>query len=292
MSAPSLRTCVAAMQQRLSPPTSVQKVSIAIDGGGVLHLDAVAADVRMRTQAKGACLHVAVGGMRRPRPHPGRRCRACGRRGGNRHAAPDRSRRPAARARDIVATDGAAAFLPCDRRRPRRSPPHRGARQPTLSVGMHCATGDWRSALVSPSVMRMRPWRSRSLHRAAADLGARGLRTTAGRRASSSWASPRRSRPSVWRASRNGLASFARAGGPAPPDCRLRGRTDLCCGGNFDALARAEPCEGGRWPAPKRAHGARCQDAPKGALSPRSNAADGRWHRRPVCVVVNGSAPR
>src|SRR5262249_31941065 len=38
------------------------KVSVAIDGGGVLHLDAVAADVRMRAQASGAYLHVAVGG--------------------------------------------------------------------------------------------------------------------------------------------------------------------------------------------------------------------------------------
>src|SRR5207253_10593524 len=37
------------------------KVSIALDGGGVPHLDAVAADVRMRTEAGGACL-VAVAG--------------------------------------------------------------------------------------------------------------------------------------------------------------------------------------------------------------------------------------
>ncbi|HZD27603.1 MAG TPA: precorrin-3B synthase, partial [Xanthobacteraceae bacterium] len=38
------------------------KISIALDGGGALHLDAVAADVRMRAEAGGKCLHVAVAG--------------------------------------------------------------------------------------------------------------------------------------------------------------------------------------------------------------------------------------
>ena len=38
------------------------KISIALDGGGALHLDAVAADVRMRAEAGGTCLHVAVAG--------------------------------------------------------------------------------------------------------------------------------------------------------------------------------------------------------------------------------------
>src|SRR5262245_55955941 len=38
------------------------KVSIALDGGGALHLDAVAADVRMRAEAGGRCLHIAVAG--------------------------------------------------------------------------------------------------------------------------------------------------------------------------------------------------------------------------------------
>jgi precorrin-3B synthase len=38
------------------------KVSIALDGGGAFHLDAIAADVRMRADLGGTCLHLAVGG--------------------------------------------------------------------------------------------------------------------------------------------------------------------------------------------------------------------------------------
>src|SRR5262249_56040079 len=45
------------------------KVSIALDGGGVLHLDAVAADVRMRAEDGGMRLHVAVGGDGASAPH-------------------------------------------------------------------------------------------------------------------------------------------------------------------------------------------------------------------------------
>jgi precorrin-3B synthase len=44
---------------RLSP-----KVCVTIDGGGALHLDALAADIRLRAAASpdGVCLHVAIGG--------------------------------------------------------------------------------------------------------------------------------------------------------------------------------------------------------------------------------------
>jgi precorrin-3B synthase len=44
---------------RLSP-----KVCVTIDGGGALHLDALAADIRLRaaTSPDGVCLHVAIGG--------------------------------------------------------------------------------------------------------------------------------------------------------------------------------------------------------------------------------------
>lgn len=86
------------------------KVSIALDGGGALHLDAVAADVRMRAEADGACLHIAVAGEAQSATPIGavaigraveavvnivRVVAAAG---------------PATRARDIVAANGAAAF--------------------------------------------------------------------------------------------------------------------------------------------------------------------------------------
>jgi precorrin-3B synthase len=59
MVAADLRRALAPLADKLSP-----KVSVAVDGGGVLHLDALAADIRLRAGLwSGArCFHLAVGG--------------------------------------------------------------------------------------------------------------------------------------------------------------------------------------------------------------------------------------
>ena len=85
------------------------KVSIALDGGGVLHLDAVAADVRMRTEAGGACLVAVAGDAESATPlgavateHAVEAAMAIVR--------VIAAAGPMARARDIIAAHGAGAF--------------------------------------------------------------------------------------------------------------------------------------------------------------------------------------
>ena len=84
--------------------------SVAIDGDGTLHLDAVAADVRMRAQARDACLHVAVGGDAETATPIGAVAAEHAVEAAMRMLRVIAAGGPAARARDIVATDGAAAF--------------------------------------------------------------------------------------------------------------------------------------------------------------------------------------
>ena len=110
------------------------KVSIALDGGGVLHLDAVAADVRMRAEDGGIRLHVAVGGDGASATHLGavaaehvveaamnimRVIAAAG---------------PTARARDIVAAGGAGRFGRRSRTFSSMSPGCRCGRRPSRSA--------------------------------------------------------------------------------------------------------------------------------------------------------------
>ena len=156
------------------------KVSVAIDGGGVLHLDAVAADVRMRAQASGAYLHVAVGGDAETATPIG----AVG--GGHAVEAAMRMLRviaaggPAARARDIVATNGAAAFsrVIADILVDLPPPPLRPAADP---LGMH-ALRDGRLAIgLGLAFGHAHATTLEKLTLAAADLGATGLRTAPGR---------------------------------------------------------------------------------------------------------------
>src|SRR5262249_48808000 len=157
------------------------KVSVAIDGGGVLHLDALAADVRMRAQASGAYLHVAVGGDAGTAAPIGAVA--------GKHAVEAAMRmlrviaavRPAARARDIVATNGAAAFrrvifdILVDLPPP---PPRRPAADP---LGMH-ALRDGRLAIgFGLAFGHAHATALEELIHAAADLGATGLRTAPGR---------------------------------------------------------------------------------------------------------------
>jgi len=156
------------------------KVSVAIDGAGVLHLDAVAADVRMRAQASGAHLHIAVGGDAGTAAPIGAVA--------GKHAVEAAMRMlrviaaggPAARARDIVATNGAAAFrrvisdilvdLPPPPRRPAADPLGMHAlRDGRLAIGLGLAFGHAHATALE------------ELTRAAADVGATGLRTAPGR---------------------------------------------------------------------------------------------------------------
>jgi precorrin-3B synthase len=155
------------------------KVSIALDGGGVLHLDAVAADVRMRTEAGGACLIAVAGDAESATPLGAvasehaveasmaivRVIGAAGR---------------AARARDIIAAHGAEAFrqpiadILFDRARPPRRPAAEpigthALRNGSVAIGLGLAFGHADASALE------------ELAHAAATAGAVGLRTAQGR---------------------------------------------------------------------------------------------------------------
>ena len=155
------------------------KVSIALDGGGVLHLDAVAADVRMRTEAGGACLIAVAGDAESATPLGAvasehaveasmaivRVIGAAGR---------------AARARDIIAAHGAEAFrqpiadILIDRARPPRRPAAEpigthALRNGSVAIGLGLAFGHADASALE------------ELAHAAATAGAVGLRTAQGR---------------------------------------------------------------------------------------------------------------
>jgi precorrin-3B synthase len=152
------------------------KVSIALDGGGALHLDAVAADVRMRAEAGGTCLHVAVAGDAESATPLGAIM--------TEHAveaAVDIVRviaagGPNARARDILAASGAVALrraiadrlldLPRPPRRPRAEPIGLHAlRDGHVAIGLGLAFGYADAAALG------------ELARAAAAFSATGFRT-------------------------------------------------------------------------------------------------------------------
>jgi precorrin-3B synthase len=156
------------------------KVSITIDGDGVLHLDAVAADVRIRAQASGAYLHVAVGGDAETATPIGAVAAEHAVEAAMRMLRVIAAGGPAARARDIVATNGAAAFfrvltnmlvdLPPPPRRPAADPLGIHAlRDDGLAIGLGLAFGHAHSTALE------------ELTRTAADLGAAGCRTAPGR---------------------------------------------------------------------------------------------------------------
>jgi precorrin-3B synthase len=156
------------------------KVSIAIDGGGALHLDAVAADVRMQAQASGAYLHVAVGGDAETAVPIGAVAAERAVEAAMRMLRVIVAGGPAARARDIVATNGAAAFrcviadilvdLSPPPRRPAADPLNMHAlRDGRLAIGLGLAFGHTHATTLE------------ELTHAAADLSATGLRTAPGR---------------------------------------------------------------------------------------------------------------
>jgi precorrin-3B synthase len=167
-----LRDRIDGLFHRLSP-----KVSVVVDGGGALHLDAVSADVRLRAIAiDGARVHIAVGGDARTATPIG-------------IVAPEDTvdavlgvlatiagRGPAVRARDIIATEGADVFrravvnLVSDGRGPSLRGPVdpvgiHSLRDGTVAVGFALAFGHTDADTLS------------RLADAAADAGASGLRT-------------------------------------------------------------------------------------------------------------------
>ena len=158
------------------------KVSVVIDGAGALHLDAVAADVRLRAQARNGRIgiDVAVGGDAATATPIGAVAveHACG-------AALSllrviAARGEAARARDIVAAEGAAPFgcaiahIPIELALASVRPPadpvgEHALRNGRVAIGFGLAFGHADSPTLD------------ELARAAADAGGAGLRTAPGR---------------------------------------------------------------------------------------------------------------
>jgi len=156
------------------------KVSVAIDGGGTLHLDAVAADVRMRAQARDACLHVAAGGDAETASPIGAVAAEHAVEAAMRMLRVIAAGGPAARARDIAATNGAAAFrrVIADILVDLPGPPRRLAADPLgthtlrdgrLAIGLGLAFGHAHATTLE------------EVTRAAAESGATGYRTAPGR---------------------------------------------------------------------------------------------------------------
>jgi precorrin-3B synthase len=152
------------------------KISIALDGGGALHLDTVAADLRMRAESKGTWLHLALAGDAESATPLGAIMTA--------HAVDAAmdivrviaARGPNARARDIVAASGTAAFCRpiADRlfelpRPPRRRPAEpigtHALRDGDVAIGLGLAFGHADASALG------------ELARAAAVSGASGFRT-------------------------------------------------------------------------------------------------------------------
>jgi precorrin-3B synthase len=156
------------------------KVAVAIDGGGVLHLDAVTADVRMRAQASGAHLHFAVGGDAETASPIGAVAAEHAVEAATRMLRVIAAGGPAARARDIVATNGAVAFrrviadilvdLPPPPPRPPADPLGTHAlRDGRLAIGLGLPFGHAHATALE------------ELTHAAAESGATGYRTAPGR---------------------------------------------------------------------------------------------------------------
>lgn len=99
----SVRDSLARASIRVAP-----KVSVLIDGGGALHLDALVADVRLRAQGDG--LHVAVGGDAESATLLGAIAPEHAAQAVVRLLAVLAGRGPTARARDVIGAEGADSF--------------------------------------------------------------------------------------------------------------------------------------------------------------------------------------
>jgi precorrin-3B synthase len=156
------------------------KVSIALDGGGALHLDAVAADLRMRAAPGGAYLHVAIAGDAESATHLGAVATEHAIEAAMNLLRVIAAAGPAARARDIIVASGAAAFrhaiadilidLPRPPRRPAAEPIGTHAlRDGSVAIGLGLAFGHANANALE------------ELAHVAASAGAMGLRTAPGR---------------------------------------------------------------------------------------------------------------
>jgi precorrin-3B synthase len=175
--AAALRRALAAQSFALSP-----KVSVAIDGGGALHLDALGADVRLRAEAAidGARLHVAIGGdaataVALGAVMPARAVETVARLL-DVIAAHGRD----ARARDILRREGVGAFRAADGDRwiDASLPPSRPASEP---VGTHKLRAGQAAVGIGLAFGHTDASALESLLDAATSAGADGLRPTPGR---------------------------------------------------------------------------------------------------------------
>lgn len=132
----------AGLNGRLAP-----KVSVLVDGTGPLHLDAIAADIRLRAEAKadGPRLHVLLGGNAANATHIGAVAPDDAVDGALRLLAVIAARGPTARARSVLQADGAGPFSTAiaDVLAASPTPPARPRSEP---IGVH-ALADGRMAL-------------------------------------------------------------------------------------------------------------------------------------------------
>ena len=142
-------------RQRLSA-----KVSVAIDGGGALDLDGIAADVRLRAEAVDgvAALGVSVGGDGQSAAHLGCVAGQDGVEVAIRLLEVLAQRGRVARMRDVVAAEGIAAFrsavADCSSPTMVAATAEIGGMSPSACIG--CGTVHSRTASASPSAMPMR----------------------------------------------------------------------------------------------------------------------------------------
>ena len=138
------------------------KVSVAIDGGGRLSLDEIAADVRLRAEmSEGrAALRVGLGGDGTSAVEIGVVPPARGIDAAVRLLEVIARRGRDARAREVLATEGLAPFraaLASQAASASFLPPQEKENRAKPSAAIGCATARWRAASGSPSVTPMRP---------------------------------------------------------------------------------------------------------------------------------------
>jgi len=189
------------------------KVSIAVDGGGALGLESVAADIRLIAEAidGGAMLRVSVGGDAAGATPLGCVAPAHGVEAATRLLEVLAKRGRDARARNIIATDGTAAFrsaiaglLTMDTPRP--------ARRSADAIGLHPLRDGLLACGIGLAFGHADAISLERLIDAAAVAGAHGLRAAAGRALMIIGLMPERS--SAFAASAEELGFIVRAGDP------------------------------------------------------------------------------
>jgi precorrin-3B synthase len=178
--AAELRHAIAAapFAARLAP-----KVSVGVDGGGgTLHLDAVPADVRLRADptAGPTCVHIDAGGDAATATSIGAVAIQHAVDAVLRILGAIAARRQAARARDIIATEGADVFR-CAIKDLVVDPPLLPLRPPTDPVGVHPLHDGRIASGVGLAFGHANSMALKELARMAANVCATGLRTAPGR---------------------------------------------------------------------------------------------------------------